>query len=612
MKKHLLAAALTLALAACGGKDDSTPTAPPASTAPTLADATATAADHAKQLAALYDAYWEENLKLNPMQATQIGDPRYNDLLPNSLSPAFRAEELAFNQRWLAQAKAIGDVGLTGQDKLSYDMFVRDLGMEVEGAQFPQHLLPINQFYNIANFVAMYGSGQTAQPFKTVADYDNWLKRASNVPVLFDQAIANMREGIAQGYVQPRVLMEKVLPQLDQQLVDAPEKSVFWGPITAMPADFSDADKARLTQAYSALITDTLQPSYRKLREFIAAEYLPKTRDTVGLGALPNGAAWYAFQVRRNTTTDLSPEQIHQIGLDEVARIHGEMRKVMADLGVQGELKDLYAKLKADPAMYFASEEELLTAYRAFRATVEPTLPTLFDIKPKADFEIRPVEAFRAQSASSGQYNGPSQDGSRPGIFYVNTYDLKARPKWTLEALYLHEATPGHHFQIALQRELPDLPKFRRFGGETAFAEGWGLYSESLGKELGVYADPVMYFGSLEAELWRAIRLVTDTGIHAKGWTRQQVLDYMYANSPAEETRAVAEAERFMAIPGQALAYKIGQLKIRELRAHAEKELGDRFDVKAFHREVLQDGSLPLGILASKIDRWIETRRQST
>jgi uncharacterized protein (DUF885 family) len=357
------------------------------------------------------------------------------------------------------------------------------------------------------------------------------------------------------------------------------------------------------------LIEETLQPAYRKLRTFVADEYLPKTRDTVGLGALPGGERWYAFQVRQNTTTDLTPEQIHQIGLDEVARIQAEMEKVKEQLGVKGSLKDFFAAVKADPKNYFKDEAELLASYNAFRATVEPKLAALFDIQPKADFEIRPVEAFRAQSASSGQYNGPSEDGTRPGIFYVNTFDLRARPRWALESLYLHEATPGHHFQIALQRELTDLPKFRRFGGETAFAEGWGLYSESLGKELGVYSDPVMYFGALDAELWRAIRLVCDTGLHAKGWTRQQTLDYMYANSPAEPTRAISEAERFMAIPGQALAYKIGQLKLRELRTRAETELGDRFDVQAFHREVLKDGSLPLDVLEAKIGRWVAARK---
>ncbi len=607
-QSRLLVLAIALSLAACGGEPATAPATDTAATAPAAAPQVSPA-ERVAQLNTMYAEYWEANLQRDPMTATQIGDTRYNDQLPNFLSPDYIKAGLAFSQTYLDRAKAIGDAGIEGQDKLSYDIFVRDRMLEIEGAKFPQELVPINQFYNIANYVAIFGSGTNAQPFKTPADYENWIKRASHVPELFDQAIANMREGIARGVVQPKVLMEKVLPQLDQQITTDPTKSVFWGPITNMPAEFSDADKQRLTEAYKQMITTSLVPAFTELRAFIADEYLPKCRDTVGLGALPDGAAWYAFQVKVNTTTDLTPDQIHQIGLDEVARIQGEMLNVLAELKFKGELKDFFVEIKKNPKMYFKSEDELLTSYRQLRATVDPLLPKLFNIQPKADFEIRPVEAFRAASSSSGQYQGPAQDGSRPGIFFVNTFDLKARPRYAMEALYLHEATPGHHFQIALQRELPDLPNFRRFGGETAFAEGWGLYSESLGKELGVYTDPYMYFGALEAELWRAIRLVTDTGIHAKGWTRDQVLEYMYANSPAEPTRAISEAERFMAIPGQALAYKIGQLKIRELRTRAEQALGDKFDVRAFHTEVLKDGSLPLGVLEAKIDRWIATQK---
>lgn len=607
MRVRLLCLALSsLLLTACA----QTPSVPSA-TQPASADQPGDAGMTAQvgQLDQLYADFWEANLRMNPMQATQVGDPRYNHLLPDMGSAEVRAQQQAFATEWLGKAEAIGSAGLEGQALLSYALFVRNLKDDLEQFSYPRHLLPLNQFYSFANQFAILGSGTNAQPFKTVKDYDDWLQRARRIPVVFDTAIANMREGMAAGLVQPRVLMEKVLPQLDQHIVDDVTRSTFWGPIRQLPADFSPAERSRLTAAYRDLITQQLQPAYRKLRDFVATEYLPQTRDSVGLGALPGGAAWYAFQVRQNTTTTLTPEQIHQIGLDEVERIHAEMEKVKVQMGVRGTLKDFFAAVKADPANYFKDEAELLTSYNGFRATVEPKLGALFDIKPKADFEIRPVEAFRAQSASSGQYNGPSEDGTRPGIFYVNTFDLRARPRWALESLYLHEATPGHHFQIALQRELTDLPRFRRFGGETAFAEGWGLYAESLGKELGVYADPVMYFGALDAELWRAIRLVCDTGLHAKAWTRQRTLDYMYANSPVEETRAVSEAERFMAIPGQALAYKIGQLKIRALRQQAETALGAKFDIRAFHREVLKDGSLPLDVLEAKIGRWIEAQQ---
>jgi len=442
------------------------------------------------------------------------------------------------------------------------------------------------------------------------------LKRASLGPVIFDQAIANMREGVKAGIVQPKVLMQKVLPQLEALTVADPAKSIFWGPIEKMPKDFSAADRERLTAAYRTLITSQLNPAYTRLRDYIANEYLPKCRDTVGMGALPNGAAWYNQKVHDNTTRSMNAAQIHEIGLAEVARIQDGMRGVASEVGYDKpvksltELKAFFEWMKARPDMYFGSKDELLAAYQKFHDAVDPVLPAFFNLRPKTNYEVRLVESYREQSASAGSYQGPPLDGSRAGIFFVNGYDLKARPKWALASLSLHEAAPGHHFQISLQRELKDLPTFRRFGNsDTAYVEGWGLYAEYLGYEMGMYKDPVARFGALDAELWRAIRLVTDTGLHLKGWTRQQTLDYMYANSPAEQTRAVSEAERFMAIPGQALAYKIGQLKIVELRQRAEKALGPKFKVAEFHDEVLRDGSVPLDVLEQKIDRWIAARK---
>jgi uncharacterized protein (DUF885 family) len=562
------------------------------------------------QLNALYDAFWEDTLKLNPLAATQQGDSRYNDQLNNNLSGAYREQAKALQQRYLDQARGIvGSHALSGQDALNFEIFTRARTRELAQWRFPRHLMPLNQFFSFANQFVVLGSGSNAQPFNTVADYDNWLKRADKIPMIFDQAIENMREGVRLGYVQPAVLMQRTLPQLAQQLVDKPEDSLFYGPLKNFPASIPEPERTRLTTAYRALISEILVPSYRKLHNFVKDEYLPKCRNTSGLGALPEGSAWYAQLVRENTTTDLTPDQIHQIGLEEVARIHGEMRNVMQTLNFKGDLKAFFKAVQNDPKQIFASEADLLSAYRDFRAEVEPKLNTLFDLRPKGDFEIRPVEAFRAASSSSGSYQRAPEDRSRPGIFYVNTFDLSARPKRALESLYLHEATPGHHFQIALQQESETMPKFRRFGGETAFSEGWGLYSESLGKELGVYRDPMMYFGALEADLWRAIRLVADTGLHAKGWSREQVLAYVYENSATETTRAQSETERFMAIPGQALAYKIGQLRIRELRTRAETALGTRFDVRAFHNEVLRDGAVPLDILENKIDAWIAERK---
>ncbi len=565
-------------------------------------------ADKAAQLNQLYADYWEAVLKLNPLQATFQGDNRYNDQLPDMGSAEFRKQQHDLAVEWLGKVEKIGDAGLGGQDLLSYRIFVEEQKQSLEGEKFPGWMLPVNQMGSTVSYAVMLGSGQVAQPFKTVKDYDNWLARAGRVPVLLDTEIANMREGIKAGVVQPRVLMEKVVPQFDALIAAKAEDSQFWGPITAMPADFPAADKERLSAAYRELIEQQLMPAIKKQRDFIANEYLPATRDSVGLDALPDGKAWYAFSAKQMTTTEQTPEQIHAIGLKEVERIHGEMHAVMEQVGFKGSLQDFFKFMQHDKQFEFKSEQALLEHYRGLEKQIEANVPKLFSLTPKAGFEIRPIEAFRAESAAGGEYMQPSEDGSRPGIFYVNTFDLPTRKTWDAEDLFLHEAIPGHHFQIALQQELQGVPAFRRFGGQTAFIEGWGLYSESLGKDLGVYTDPYSYFGRLQGELWRAVRLVVDTGLHSKGWGRQQVLDYMFANSSVSEPDAVAEAERYIAWPGQALAYKTGELKIQELRKRAEQKLGDKFDIREFHAEVLKDGSVPLDVLDEKIESWIASK----
>ena len=570
----------------------------------------ATTESRAQQLNRLYDEYWEETLKLSPLQATFQGDPRYNDQLPNFLTEDYRKQSHDFTVRWLKRIEAVGPAGLSGQDRLSYDIFVKNAKDSLEGEQFPGYLMPMNQFTNLAGFAAQLGSGTGAQPFKTVKDYDDWRARGGKMPAIFDQAIVNMREGMRTGVVQPKVLMVKVLPQFDALINDDPEKTLFWGPIKNLPASFSAADKARITAEYRTMIAQEIMPAFKRMRDFIAKDYLPACRDSAGMEGLPNGKAWYAFNAYQSMSIRRSPEEVHKIGLSEVARIHGEMRKVMAEVGFKGTLQDFFQYLNTDKKFDFASEDALLAHYRSIEAKLEPGLKREFRLMPKAGFEIRPVEAFRAQSAAGGEYQSPSEDGSRPGIFYVNTYDLPSRKTWDSEDLFLHEAKPGHHFQIAIQQELTGIPKFRRFGGETAFAEGWGLYSETIGKELGMLDDPYMYVGMLQNELWRAIRLVVDTGFHSKGWTRDQVIAYMRENSAVSEVDAVAEAERYMAIPGQALAYKTGQMKITELRARAEKALGSRFDIRAFHDEILGDGAVPLDILDAKVDRWIESQKK--
>jgi len=599
LRPLVLALALTLSLAGCAS-------------GPALSDTPQAAVNQqakATRLNALYDQYWEEVLKLNPVQATFQGDNRYNDQLPDFGSAAFRQQQHDFTTRWLKTMQDIGPDGLQGQDLLSYQIFVRDAKNSLESEQFPDWMMPVNQMGSLPSFAVQLGSGNGAQPFKTVKDHDNWLARGNKLPQLFDTSIANMREGMQAGVVQPRALMVKVIPQLDALIKEKPEDTLFWGPVKSMPADFSAADRQRLTAAYTDMIGTRLMPAYRKLRAFINDEYLPATRASVGVDKLPNGEAWYAFNVRMRTTTDMTPAQIHELGLSEVARIHGEIRKVMAEVKFEGSLQDFFKFMQNDPRFTFDSEEALLAHYRALEAKVNKRVPELFSLTPKAPFEIRAVEAFRAKSAAGGSYQGPSEDGTRPGIFYVNTYDLPTRKTWDAEDLYLHEAIPGHHFQIALQQELTGLPKFRRFGGETAFAEGWGLYAESLGKDLGVYESPYDYFGYLQNELWRAIRLVTDTGLHSRDWSREQVIKYMLDNSAESETSSTSEAERYIAWPGQALAYKIGELKIQELRDRAEKSLGARFDVREFHAEVLKDGSVPLDVLEAKIDRWIASKQ---
>jgi len=602
----MLAACAATFLAACATE----PAHAPEGASPPAPATVVDARGQSQRLHQLFEEYFEQQLELNPLLATSIGDARYNDRFEVSIAPEWRARAERVERDALARLATIDRSRLTGQDLLSYDVFKSARQLEIEGYRFPEHLLPLNQFYSTPNSFAMMGSGKGIQPFRTVKDYDDFLKRLDGFVAWTDQAIANMREGVTKGYTLPRVLTERVLPQLEAHVVATPEDSIYFGPVRDMPAGFAPADRDRLTAAYRAAITGKVVPTYRKLLGYMRDEYMAQCRTTVVLDALPDGAAWYAYNVRTITTTDYTPAQIHEIGLREVERIHGEMREVMRQVKFEGDLKAFSEFMQTNPRFFFDDREKLIAGYVDIKRRVAPALPKLFEHMPAADYEVRAVEAFREKSAAGGSYQAASEDGSRPGIFYANTYDLKARPMWAMEALSLHEANPGHHFQISLQREQKDLPRFRRFSSYTAYSEGWGLYAESLGRELGLYEDPYQYFGMLEAELWRSIRLVVDTGLHSKGWTREQVLEYMDAMSSTAEARAVSEAERYIAIPGQALAYKIGQLKIRELRSRAEAELGGDFDVRGFHTAVLGDGPLPLDVLEAKLTRWIDDREQ--
>jgi uncharacterized protein (DUF885 family) len=585
---------LLVALAACA-RDE----------APAGASQAASAQGAEQRLSQLVEEYWQKYLYLNPISATVIGDNRYNDRLEITVSPQYMADSLALEREYQKKLEEIDPAALTGQARLTYDIFKLDRALAIEGFRFPAELIPINQSFSMPSLFAQMGAGGNLQPFATARDYEDWLKRTNDFVTWVDQAIVNMRAGIAKGVVQPRIVMEKVLPQLEPLIVKDPKQSLFYRPVANLPESFTAEERERFTNAYTKAIATQIVPAYQRLQAFISDEYLPKTRATVGITSLPNGAEWYAYLVKLQTTTALTPAEIHDIGLKEVARIRAEMAQVIAQVGFKGDLAAFFAHLRSDPRFYYTRPEDLLNGYRALKSQAAEAAPRLFAVTPRADFEIRAVEEFRAKSAASASYRVATPDGSRPGVFYVNTYDLKSRPRYTMQSIYLHEAVPGHHFQLSIQQELEDLPSFRRFGGYTAYSEGWGLYAESLGRELGFYADAYDYFGALGTEMFRAVRLVVDTGIHSKEWSREQAIEYMSANAPIGPSDAVSEIERYIANPGQALAYKVGELKLKELRARATERLGERFDLREFHTQVLTDGALPLDVLEAKIDRWI-------
>ena len=590
-----------LVLAACGRQPATSERAQAASETAGLKGSSETAVE----LIRITERYYDRYLELNPLAATAEGDHRFDAKFGDYVSLAWMADSLAMEQDALEKLRTINPKRLSGEDLVTYEAFKRGREINVEGYRFPSELLPIQQFSNLASSFAVAGSGQGIQPFRTAQDYDNFLSRMDGFAAWADQSIANMKIGVAKGVVQPRVVVERTIPQLAAQLVDDPKQSIFWQPILNFPAGLSVADRQRLTKAYAGKIATVVMPAYRRLHDYLATEYLPKARAGIGLSELPNGASWYAYLVRYHTSTAMTPTQVHELGLSEVARIRTEMERIKGQVGHAGDLRSLLDALRADPGLYYKEPAELLAGYGALRQRVTSALPLLFAVKPKAAFEIRPVEAFRAPSEAAASYAPGSADGKRPGVFYVNTYDLASRPKYSMEALYLHEAEPGHHLQVAIAQEATGLPRFRRFAWETAYGEGWALYAESLGHDLGLYTDPYSAFGALSAEMWRAVRLVVDTGIHAKGWTREQALDYFRANTALGEADIEAEVDRYIAWPGQALAYKVGQLEIMRLRRRAQEKLGPRFDIRAFHSQVLESGPLPLAVLESKIDRWI-------
>jgi uncharacterized protein (DUF885 family) len=556
-------------------------------------------------LEALVEEYFETQLELSPMNATAIGDTRYDDRLDETTSPGFREKVLGLQRAFLDRARRIEPAGLSSASRITYEIFVSEREHSLAGQKFPEELMPFNQMSGLPMDLAVYGSGSGPQPFVTAGDYDRFLKRLRQFPRWADGAIALMREGMTRGITLPRPAMAKALPQLREIVTPELEDNIFWAPIQALPQGIPATERERIAADYRAALSQEVLPAYRRLADFIERDYLPAARSTVGWTDLPDGAAWYRWRVREATTMDMPPDEIHALGLAEVARIRGEMLSVKQQVGFQGDLDAFFQHLEQDPRFYFTSERDLLEAYRDVKHRIDELLPKMFSDFPRAGYEIRPVEPFRAASAAGASYQSPSADGKRPGIFYINTYNLKAQPRFGIETLSLHEAAPGHHFQIAIQQELTDLPRFRRFNNYVSYAEGWALYAESIGKELGLFTDPYQWYGRLSDEMLRAMRLVVDTGLHAKGWTREQAIRYMLDNSSLAESDVTAEVERYIVWPGQALGYKLGQLHISALRARAERQMGARFDVRQFHSQVLRDGAVPMDVLTAKIERWI-------
>jgi len=570
-----------------------------------LAAATTAPKASSTPLTALFTAYWQEQAKLFPLGATAQGDNRYNDQLPNDQTQAHRAQMRAFYQKYLAQLQKTDRRQLSAEDQTNYDIFEYEMQIRLDGLKLNSWMMPFAQFYSLPNSLVQLGAGTGAQPFKTVQDYDNWLARAGQFPMWADSAIGNFRRGMKAGVVLPKALVLKMVPQLQAQVTADAPKSLFYGPINKLPASFSEVDKTRLTAAYQQLILTQLVPTYRKLADFLQTDYLPQARTSAGIGAVPGGADMYRHGVHQMTTTDRTPAAIYQTGLAEVKRIRAEMEAVKQQVGYQGDLAAFFKYLNSDPKFTpYKTPDDVLGAFRAIHTRLTPGLPKLFGRTPKTPFEIRQTEAFRAATASA-EYSRGTPDGSRPGVFYVPILDAtKFNTTSGMESLFLHEAIPGHHYQLSLQQENTSQPQFRRFASYSAFSEGWALYCESLGPELGLYTDPYQKIGALGDDIHRAIRLVVDVGLHANGMSREEAIAYMMANEPISEQGATAEIERYMSWPGQALSYKTGALKLRELRARYEKQLGKKFDLRAFHDEILAGGSMPLAVLERRLATW--------
>lgn len=569
-------------------------------------DETMNANAASRALHKLFDDEWEWTMREYPTFASDLGDRRYNDRWEDkSLENIERRQQHRLET--LKRLQSIPRAQLPPADQLNYDLFEKDIDDAIGGYKFKLYLLPVNQRGGAQSV------DETAEllRFQTVKDYEDWIARMNALPLYMDQTIALMREGVRQHMLWPKIVEQRVSVQIDKHIVSRPEESTFYKPFKKFPADIPTSEQERLSQAARTAVAQSVIPSYKKLKEYFDKEYLPASFDQVGIWQWPNGAEAYAFLARRYTTTEMTPQQIHEKGLQEVARIRAEMQRVMEQVGFHGTLKEFFKKLRTDEQFYYKRPEDLLEAYRALAKRIDPNLVKVFKTLPRMPYGVTPIPEASAPDTTTAYYQQGAADGSRPGYYYVNLYKPETRPKWEMMALSLHESVPGHHLQIARAMELGEIPNFRRYGGYTAFVEGWGLYAESLGEEMGLYDDPYSKFGQLTYEMWRAVRLVVDTGMHFYKWDRQKAIDYFMDNAAKTELDVTNEIDRYITDPGQALAYKIGQLKIKELRERAHNQLGERFDVREFHDVVLGSGAVPLDVLERNVDEWIRKQKQA-
>ena len=555
----------------------------------------------AEDFSALLDEAWEWQLAQNPTMASSLGDRRYNDKWTDNSLAAIEQRQKE-TREFLKRSYAVDRAALSVNDQLNHELFRRKLQDSIDLAAFNGHLIPFSQRGGVQNLESTTSSLR----FVTAKDYDDWLARMGKVDEVIEQTIDRAEKGRKTGYISPKVLMQRIPEQIAAQLVDDAEASPFFKIFEEFPDTIPATDQARLKATARSTIAETVLPAYRKLARYFSETYLPASRDSIGLSGLPNGKEWYELKARSFTTTRMTPDEIHRLGLSEVKRLRDDMQVIIDKLDFGGSFQDFLVFLRTDPQFYFDNPDDLYESYLATSKRIDPELVSQFGMLPRMPYGVKPIPDSIAPDTTTAYYSRPAADGSRAGTYWVNLYKPEVRPKYEIEVLTVHEAMPGHHLQISLQQELGDMPSFRRYSGFTAFVEGWGLYSESLGYDLGLYKDPYSEFGALTYEMWRAVRLVVDTGIHYKGWTRQQAIDFFKDNAAKTELDIINEIDRYISMPGQALAYKIGQLKIKALRQNAEIALGDEFDIRAFHDELLGGGALPLDILQQRMDAWLE------